>query len=65
MRRNPCDHCGKKPWAAFWTLRPCALGRVIKIRLCQRCDATLNAMTLRFARHPKAAALIKKYRERT
>lgn len=64
MRRNPCDHCRKRPWDSNWTLRPCAIGRVIKVRLCARCDVILNSMVVRFIKHPQADALIKRYRER-
>lgn len=60
--RRPCDHCGAQPWEAEWDLVACAnRRRKHKVRLCTPCDIELNALTLRFVRHPDAEALIAAY----
>jgi hypothetical protein len=63
-RRKPCRRCGARPYDATWTLRPCALGRKVKILLCARCDVHLNGFILRLIRHPKTKVVMAKYRKR-
>lgn len=59
-----CHHCRRRKVRHTWTLRPCAIGRPTKIRLCSPCDLQLNSYVVRFMRHPMAAALITAYRGR-
>lgn len=62
--RRPCDHCGLRPWTDKWDLTACANGRRKHlVRLCRPCDVELNAITLRFVRHPQAEELIAAYSE--
>lgn len=60
--RRPCDHCETRPWVHRWDLVACAnRRRKHVVRLCTPCDIELNALTLRFVRHPQAEELIAAY----
>lgn len=61
-QRRPCDHCGLRPWTSKWDVTACAAGRRLRVaKLCDPCDVDLNALILRFVRHPRAEELIAAY----
>lgn len=64
MKRVRCSHCRSRLAKTRWTLRACAVGRALKVRLCRRCDVALNIMVVRFARLRGGAAIIKRYERR-
>lgn len=59
-----CQHCRRRKVTAKWTVRPCALGRTIKMRLCAVCDVTLNAYVLRFVKYTRLKSVMKAYRRK-
>jgi hypothetical protein len=62
-RRNPCDHCQKEPWTDSWVVTACAAKRRPRTaKLCRDCDATLNALVLRFIGYPNVDEMIREYR---
>ena len=60
ISRVPCTRCGQ-PSVHQW--QACANGRRY-VGLCAECDVALNALVLRFARIPRAAALLAPYRRK-
>lgn len=58
IRRVPCVRCGE-PAAHQWHI--CSDGNRPRA-ICLACDVALNALVLRWMRHPEAEALIKRYR---
>jgi hypothetical protein len=58
-----CAHCGCAGAANTWNLQVCADGRRKRTkRLCDPCDALLNARVLAFFGDPKAAEKMRRYR---
>lgn len=57
VRRLPCFRCGR-PAVHQWII--CADGLYRPI--CPRCDVALNALALKWLRHPAAARLSRRYR---
>ena len=60
IRRLPCVRCGR---VSSYQWRACADGNVWR-PLCARCDVAMNAVVLRFMRHPQADRLMAKYRRK-
>lgn len=58
--RVPCMRCGN-PSRQQWQV--CADGNIYR-GLCERCDVALNALVLRWMRHPEAEGLMKAYRKK-
>ncbi len=59
-----CAHCGTNKVRHDWSVRPCALGKRLAAKLCDRCDLMLNDLMLSFFRIKGASKLVRRYGRR-
>jgi hypothetical protein len=62
-KRRRCHVCDR-PASHDWTMRPCALGRRMTLRLCTGCDIWLNSLVLVLRRVRGRKGLMARYSER-